>query len=334
MRVCPVPVPFPLRLLAGCLFGLWLLPAPAFAQDVAREEKRVVAAAKAFTQAQEAELQGDHARAAELFEMADRIAPTPEALRSATRSRLHAGELAAAARHAEELLRRYRDDASSRELAAQVLNRARPELTRYRLQCGEPCTVVVDGLANGVTPLDSQILYATPGSHEFEVSFEGGRERGMRLSGGRGEALSIRVRPPPAEKLTSSEAPSADASPQPVGASPRLDTARVSRRLSPLYFWSAASLTAVAGGLAIWSGIDLLHTRDDFESSSEPTRAQFERGEQKDLRTNVLLGGTAALLASTAVLAWFTDFGRDRRAPSARVDLTPGGALLQAQTAF
>ena len=48
-------------------------------------------------------MSGDLARAAELYELADHIAPTPEALRNATRSRLAAGQLVAAATHAEEL---------------------------------------------------------------------------------------------------------------------------------------------------------------------------------------------------------------------------------------
>src|SRR5687768_599387 len=52
----------------------------AFAQDVA-------AAANAFARAQKAELAGDHAAAAELYELADSLAPAPEALRSALKAR-------------------------------------------------------------------------------------------------------------------------------------------------------------------------------------------------------------------------------------------------------
>ena len=130
----------------SCLAGMvWLTVgcSLSFAQ-----EQDVVAAASAFTRAQQAELSGQHARAAELFELADRAAPTPEALRSATRARLAAGQTEAAAGNAEELLRRYPDDQTSKELAERVLAEARPQLMRMTLQCSDPCTVVVDGLAH------------------------------------------------------------------------------------------------------------------------------------------------------------------------------------------
>src|ERR1700748_2721708 len=64
----------------------------------------VSGAANAFSRAQKAELSGDFASAAELYELADGLAPAPEALRSALRSRKSAGELDLAAVHAEELL--------------------------------------------------------------------------------------------------------------------------------------------------------------------------------------------------------------------------------------
>ncbi|MET0341780.1 MAG: hypothetical protein ABW252_12320 [Polyangiales bacterium] len=324
---------------AWLLASLWLPASGASADDAAREDKRVVAAAKAFNHAQEAALSGDHARAAELFELADRIAPTPEALRSATRARLHAGELASSAGHAEELLRRYPSDEDSRELASQVLGRARPELTRYRLQCETPCTVVIDGLAVGLAPLKSQILYATPGSHEFEVSFEDGRERSMRLSGGRGEALSIRVQPPPPDKGPPPSAPTTKENSSGQLAEAETDTEaqpRAVRRrgLSSAWFWSAASLTAVAGGVALWSGLDLLEARDDFENRTDPTRAEFERGERKDLRTTALIATSATLAASTLALGFFTDFGGRRGEPMPTVAVMRDGAAVAVQTAF
>src|SRR5215470_8692517 len=73
----------------------------------------VSGAANAFSRAQKAELSGDFAAAAELYELADGLAPAPEALRSALRSRKSAGQLEAAALHAEELLSRYPNDAKS-----------------------------------------------------------------------------------------------------------------------------------------------------------------------------------------------------------------------------
>jgi hypothetical protein len=271
------------------------------------DDKSVVAAASAFEQGQQAELSGNHERAAELFELADRIAPTPEALRSATRARLAADQLAAAAGNAEELLRRYEKDASSRELAQQVLTRAKPELTRFTFQCSDPCTVVVDGLAIAVLPLRTQVVYVAPGSHNVALGFEGDLNRGLRLSGSGGEARTIKVGRPPAPPIASGAS-------KPAGAAGSQDDARASRlRLRPVYFWVAASLTVATGALALWSGLDLLKARDDFKASEAPTRAQFEDGESKDTRTSALLGVTGALAVGTAALAYFTDFQGERR---------------------
>ena len=191
---------------------------------------------------------------------------------------------------------------------------------------------MVDGLAVGLAPLKSQILYATPGSHEFEVSFEDGRERGMRLSGGRGEALSIRVQPPPPEQGPPPSAPTSDENSEEELAA--IERAPLPRRgLSPAWFWSAASLTAVAGGLALWSGLELLDARDDLLASPAPTRAAFARGERK-IANHRAIGTSAALAASALVLGLFTDFGRRPNEPRPAVALLRDGAAMAVQAVF
>src|SRR3954451_24716015 len=72
----------------------------------------VSGAANAFSRAQKAELSADFAAAAELYELADSLAPAPEALRSALRARKSAGQLEIAAVRAEELMERYPTDAT------------------------------------------------------------------------------------------------------------------------------------------------------------------------------------------------------------------------------
>src|SRR5688572_12759748 len=83
---------------AVALGGAVLSVAPvALAQDVS-------GAASAYSRGQQADLTGDHATAAELYELANSLAPSPEALRSALRARRNAGQLAIAGGHAETLL--------------------------------------------------------------------------------------------------------------------------------------------------------------------------------------------------------------------------------------
>lgn len=321
----------------SCLAGIvWL---HAGSSSCFAQEQDVVAAASAFTRAQQAELSGQHARAAELFELADRAAPTPEALRSATRARLTAGQTEAAAGNAEELLRRYPDDQTSRELAEKVLADARPQLMRLRLQCSEPCTVVVDGLAASVSAQQTQVVYLSPGSHQVILGFAQGLTRELHLRGAAGEERTDSVaKPEPAATQLASSSSASDPESATVAhlrpaVATRADDARVAHGLPPAYFWSAAALTVATGGVALWSGLDLLKARDDFARDATPTQAEFEAGERRDMRTSVLLGATGALLAGTAVLALFTDFG-SRSEEAAALSLYPQGAKLTYRSRF
>lgn len=308
-----------------------------FCTSAHAEEKAVVAAASAFTRAQQAELSGEHTRAAELYELADRIAPTPEALRSATRNRLSAGQVVAAASNAEELLRRYPADASSRELAEQVLSGARPTLARLALECAEPCTVLVDGLATALAPLRKPIIYLAPGSHQLTIAFEGARDRVLRVQAAAGDDRTVHVTPPAAPRPNVAAAADARGSSSPAAsrsmdAPPPRDRGEW-RGPSPVYFWVAAGLTVAAAGATLWSGLDLLHARDDFEANPQPTQSDFDAGERKDLRTSLLLGATGALVATTAVLGWLTPFRADA---TARAALAPrrDGVELSYRRAF
>jgi hypothetical protein len=312
----------------GAAFCLLVLPWLAWSGHAHAEEKSVVAAANAYAQGQQAELKGDLDRAAELFELADRIAPTPEALRSATRARLGAGQMALAADDAEALLARYRTDPASRELGEQVLATARPQLTRYTFECSAACTVVVDQIATAVTPAETQVVYVVPGPHDVELGFGDDNVQSLELTGGAGEERTVKV-----------ARPAAPAKPAPVARSvaPRVNA--IERRplgkpgrLSPVYFWTAASLAVVAGGLTAWSGLDLLNARDDFKSN--PTRSKFDEGESKDARTSALIGVTSVLAVSTATLALFTRFRSEEKRAQAAVSFDGHGAQLKLRGSF
>lgn len=292
------------------VLGVWFLAGPLLGASAASAQSDdVAAAANAFGQAQRAELSGDSARAAELYELADGIAPTPEALRSAARAWLNANRLVPAATDAEELIRRYGNDPASRQLADEILGRARPQLGRFQVDCTPHCTLNVDGLAVATEARPTHTVYVAPGPHTLVARFEAGETRKQRLDAHAGDSQQIQLAPEP-----DSTAPVAPATgPEAVAPSAGTLTASTesppsSRKLSPAYFWVALSATAAVGAVTIWSGIDLLNARDDFEKDDSPTRKAFDAGEDKDLRTSILIGSTAALAVTTAVLAFFTDF--------------------------
>src|SRR5450432_206474 len=132
--------------------GLLCLAAPLHAQDV-------TAAATAFTAGQQAELNREWARAAEFYELADQISPSPQALRSAAKSRLAAGDRATASTEAEELLRRYPAEATSVALAKGILEQAGAKLMRLDVQCKPSCTVGVDRIAISTEPRGDHVVY-------------------------------------------------------------------------------------------------------------------------------------------------------------------------------
>lgn len=85
--------------------------------------------------------------------------------------------------------------------------------------------------------------------------------------------------------------------------------------VTPVVFIVAAGLTAVAGGVLIWSGIDTITANDNYVAAADARRplADIESlyGSAMDAqtRTNVLIGVTSALAAASLILVFFTDWG-------------------------
>jgi hypothetical protein len=119
----------------------------AVATVASAQESDVQAAAAAFGEAQRAQLRGDFAQAADLFEIADRAAPSPAALRSTIRNHRAAGQSARAATLSAEASTRYPDDAETSALATETLTALAPSLGHVSLRCASECTVTLDGRA-------------------------------------------------------------------------------------------------------------------------------------------------------------------------------------------
>lgn len=87
------------------------------------------------------------------------------------------------------------------------------------------------------------------------------------------------------------------------------------RGVSPTWFYASAGATLVMTGVTVWSGIDTRNALDDYERdlpglTPEQAQARLDHGHSLELRTNLLLAGSIALGASTAVLGiWVVDFG-------------------------
>jgi hypothetical protein len=328
------------RTLTALTFGAALSAAPwARAQDVS-------AAANAFARGQKAEIAGDHEGAAELYELADSIAPAPEALRSALKARKAAGQLATAAVHAEALLERYPDDKKSTDFAKATLEEAMKRFARYHVRCvPSACNLVVDGAAVSTEDKPLHVIYVEPGKHELRATFGTRQTEPQASEGVLGESQSLTFEEPP-ETETPALAKTTSGGSGDIGTVPPADSGTTSRGgLPPWIFITSAVVTAGVGGVAIWSGVDTLDAHDRYEGNE--TRSAYNNGKDREKRTNWLIGGTAVAGTATIVLLAFTNWkgkssasqsiGRPRGAaasvrPNASIGV--GGAALGLEGSF
>ena len=292
----------PRNLSSIALVGLAIaLVAPdALADDVA-------GAANAFSKAQKAELSGDPATAAELFELADSLAPSPEALRSAIRARKAAGQLGSAALDAEALHDRYPNDARSKELADATLALAKQSLARFEITCKPgTCGLIVDGSAATSEPKLKHVLYFEPGKHDVIATFGKNRTPPKAAEGAAGEQGTLvfdapKVEPRKASELDETGAVVAGGD----GAIGADSGVKPSKGLPPWIFVTGAVVTVGLGAVTVWSGMDVLKAHDNYDGTS---RDQYDEGVEKERRTNILIGATAVAGVATGVIAIFTQW--------------------------
>jgi hypothetical protein len=298
----------------------------ASAQDVA-------GAANAFSRAQKAELSGDHDTAAELYELADSLAPAPEALRSALKARKAAGQLASAAQHAERILRRYPNDKRSKDLADATLEEAKRKLARIEVTCRtKPCSVVIDGAAGSSESTDHHVIFLEPGKHELGAAFGADRATPRPTTTKAGDRLTFTFDPPPP---SASASKNTDASGKTVaGGTADTGVDHGSKgRLSPWIFVTGAVVTAGLGVATVWSGLDVLDAHDAYQGNE--TQATYQAGVDKERRTNVLIGATAVAGVSTVVIAIFTRWsGSSDSGAAPRTRMQAGGVPLPGGAAF
>lgn len=285
------PVP-----LLGLLLGLGglFLPAAVHAQD-----GDVTAAATAFTAGQQAELNRDWARAAEFYELADQIAPSPQALRSAAKSRLAAGDRSTAATEAEELLRRYPAEATSVALAKGILEQAGAKLMRLDVQCKPSCTVGVDRIAISTEPRGDHVVYVDPGEHRIEAFFAGSKSTVHTVTGVEGGSTQLSFDPP---TRPGPGAPQTNAGVD-VARPAAADTGVSSSGLPPAVALTGAAVTVVLGGLTLWSGLDTLKLHNN--AGPKYGADVYDDGVGREHRTNWLAGATAVVGGATLAVALF-----------------------------
>ncbi len=296
------------------------------------------AAAEAYDRATAAYLSRDYVAAARWFETAHRMAPAAPALLQAVRAHQRAGDALRAANLALRLLAQYADDRQSVRVATPLVSAATRAYVRIDVSCAA-CTTELDGTLQEWP----SFFVEADADHAIGAHFETGDAVPQTVRGAAGDTRAIAFDAPPAPE------------PEPAATGPRgwptaalrrntggevteardADAERPEDRarggLPPAVFIASAGATLVAGGFLAWSGLDTAAGVPAYEAN--PTQEALDAGQRKELRTNVLIGVTAALGAVTGVLALLTDWGgRTDDAPdSPRVEAAvapaPGGAV-------
>jgi hypothetical protein len=281
----------------------------------------VSAAARAFSDGQAAQLDGNYERAAQSFELAYNIAASKEALRSAVRARQLANQLPRAATLAQLLLAQYNDDATSAKLANDIIAEARTKLGRISVTCTPQCTLALGGRATSLNAAPTHVVFVAPGRQLLEISFDGDQTVTREATLRAGDDIALTVAAPPARRAPGAEKPLPPAA-------ERTTARHDSGGLSPYWAIGGGTVTLALVGLTTWSGLDTNAAHDAYAKAPSPQG--WSDGRAKQLRTNILLGTTAAVgLVSTVVAVFWTRWDDDRRPPR-ELAVVPGngGATL------
>lgn len=302
-------------------------------------------------------------QAASHFEAAFAAVPNARALRVAMRAREAAGQPDRAATLAALAHTLYASDAETLKMASELLAKHGETLANVNIRCTSPCVVAVDGrvVPGGVDAQHS--VYVVPGRVRLSASFASGGEEERTIDARRGTAHEVELSPveedaappPPAAPATASARTPTE--PERVTPAARVDAKQPSapRPLVPegpprgepepprpsrprqdaAWYESrglfATSVIATAGvaGVAIWSGIDTL--RDPGKDGVRAACAglgtscpEYQRGLEKQLRTNILFGATAGSALLTLLIGTFATNFHPNEADAVAIDVGPG----------
>ncbi len=307
-------------------------------------------ARKAYDRGVVAHKQGAYARAANEFALADTLAPSPVALRAALDASVKADdpvlgmELVARSSRVSPLSAELRTSVE----AAKTSFVGRTGTMTLRCNEGAPCEASVDGAT--LTAEKGRIVRV--GEHAVVVRARGAEEtRSVRV--GPDERVELRpsnaspaapsgpaaVVPAAVSTPTSAPAPSSSSAPATSAPSSGPETGRAAgpdhadradrvvvggKGLPPVVLVIGAGLTAVAGGLSVWSGLDTKSTHDDFSTQRCATQRSTtcddlaSSGKGAETRSNVLFVTTGVLgVATLATAIFFVDYGGSKSMASA-----------------
>lgn len=266
----------------------------------------------------------DFAKAAGHFESAQKLRPHPVVLFNWALAESKLGSYVSALAHFDQVLA---DPGTPKTLLQQVESEraaAARNVATLEIDAADGAQTFVDDRQIDGRPAVASV---DPGNRHVRVVLDGKTVLDKTLRVRAGERLRVavdRTRELVAPTATATAtAPPPPPPPPPVKAGP-----------SPIWFYAGAGLTAVLGGVTVWSALDTKRAFDDYERDlpkldQGQVDARVAAGHDKESRTNLLLGVTAIAAVGTAAIGVFVvDFGS--RKPEPRVGLRIGPAGLSA----
>lgn len=282
-----------MRAVGLALFGAALLLAPTAAG--AQNED---AAAEAFARGKELADSRSYLEAIEAFEVAYRLRPHHMVQCSIARCYENLNKPIEAARHYQRCLDEGAGETKLGDQVKRTVVKMQARVARVEvLSPGKGGSVHVDGRKHGEAPATVEL---NPGAHVIEVRRPGAKSASatLKLLGGERRTVTLA----PLDVAVKVE-------PTPTPAPPVVDRPR--RRLSQVWFWTAAGLTAALAVTTTVLGVQTLQLKSDYEG--DPTKQKADDFWSRRRLTNVLLGATLAAAAGGTALFFFTDFGGRER---------------------
>jgi hypothetical protein len=309
----------------------------------AQDARQRQAAAEAYDRGTAAYLEGSYAEAAQWFETANRMAPAAPALMQAIRAHEHADNHVRAATLAIELQHTYEGEQQATDYARNVLSANAPKLLLIQVTCDEDCKLDVDGKLQ-----EYLSFFDTPGQpHVLTATFETGSKT-TKVQGDAGQTRQVTFEAPPPPPTPSIDFRS--------GATQSQDGSTAGRPLPPLVTWIGIGVTGAVLAATIVSAVDMYNgvpNYEDLAAKAQNCRADtaecanlgrqsqdaLDKGESRELRTNILIGATAFAAVSTGVIAlfltdWSSHDATQNETLGLRVEPRPGGLATTLEGRF
>jgi hypothetical protein len=288
------------------------------AKAAAPDAERLKTAAEEFDAGRRAFKLKDYEGSAVHFENADRDAPSPEALQSAIRGRKEAGQIARALTLSAWGLVRYPNEKGFSDYAKGLIGESERSLYKLTVNCSPDCTVIVDSKVLPFGETAAGVVYLDPGPHQLQAGWSYNRHKNADVNAVAAQAGKLTFEAPPVEKMAAE--PATDGETRSAGSSGEGDRGVEKEKkggLPPAVFFAGLGVTAVLGGVTIWSGLDTVKnpgTEKVTQDCAEWTGARedcptYKTGLAHQLRTNILIGATSVVGATTVVLAVLTNWG-------------------------